>query len=302
MKIKLENICCDLCGSTKYKVRYRKPDNWLWINQFEYPVVECIDCGLVYVNPRPCEEYMHLFYPSGYHASRDTQEHLKRYEIQSQFLPVLKNEKILDVGCARGDFLIYLKKLYPDILAYGNDLYTDKINSADIQFQKKDLSECNYSNGEFDLVTAWAVFEHLHFPSKYFEEVSRILKKNGKFIFLVTNSESFYGRYSYVEDVPRHTYHYSEKTLRQYANKYGFKFKKCIYDDKIFDGRGKYTFYFSLSEFVGVSWQSRYFNETNLFQKVFIKTGKLLDRIIFKYHWEAYFKRSGTIIVEFEKE
>lgn len=302
MKIKFEHVNCDLCGSTKYKIRYQKPDNWLWVNQFEYPVVECTNCGLVFVNPRPCESHMHLFYPAGYHAARDTQVHLKRYEIQSQFLPVLKNEKILDVGCARGDFLIYLKNKYPDIIACGVDLFTDKINSQDFKFYKKDLKECNFDSKEFDFVTAWAVFEHLHYPSKYFEEVSRILKEKGKFIFLVTNSESCYGRYAYIEDVPRHTYHYSEKTLKQYADKFGFKFNKCIYDDRIFDGRGTGTFHFLLSELVGVTWQKRYFKKINLLQKFFLKLGNLLDNIIFKYHWEAYFKRSGTIIVEFEKK
>jgi uncharacterized Zn finger protein len=51
--MKLEHVDCDLCGSADYKIRYRKSDNWLWLNYFEYPVVECPGCGLVYVNPRP---------------------------------------------------------------------------------------------------------------------------------------------------------------------------------------------------------------------------------------------------------
>jgi SAM-dependent methyltransferase len=302
MYIKLEHVNCDLCGSTKYKIRYKKPDNWLWINQFEYPVVKCINCGLVYVNPRPCEEYTGLFYPAGYHAARDTSEHLKRYKIQSKFLPILKNEKILDIGCARGDFLIYLKQIYPDISAYGVDLFSDKTNSKDIKFYKKNLKECNFNAWEFDIVTAWAVFEHLLYPSQYFEEVSRILKKKGKFIFLVTNAESLYGRRAYIEDVPRHTYHYSEKTLQQYAHKYGFIFNRCTYDDSIFDGRGIGTFHYLFSAIAGVSWEDRYYKTINLFQKILIKSGNLLDKFFFKFHWEAYLKRSGIIIVEFEKQ
>lgn len=299
--IGLEYVACDLCGSGKYKTRYKKPDNWLWLNQFEYPVVECLDCGLVYVNPRPREEFLHLFYPAGYHASRDTAEHLKRYEMQSRFLPVLENEKILDIGCARGDFLIFLKNKYPGISTYGVDLYGDKINSEDIKFYKKDLMECNFNDEEFDIITAWAVFEHLYHPSGYFKEVSRILKKKGKFIFLVTNSESIYGRYAYCEDIPRHTYHYCEKTLRLYAYNYGFKFNKCIFDDSIFDGRGTGLFYNMLSGLAGLSWDDRHYNRITLFQKLFVSAGNLLDKIIFKYHWESYLRRSGIMIAEFEK-
>lgn len=299
--IGLEYVDCDLCGSGKYKIRYKKPDTWLWLDQFEYPVVECLDCGLVYVNPRPREEFLHLFYPAGYHASRDTAEHLKRYEVQSRFLPELTNEKILDIGCARGDFLIFLKNKYPDISACGVDLYTDKVNLPDIEFYKSDLLACNFSGEEFDVITAWAAFEHLLYPSKYFEEVSRILKNKGKFIFLVTNSESFYGRYAYCEDIPRHTYHYCEKTLRLYADKYGFKFNKCVYDDKIFDGRGFGTFQNMLSRIACASWRDRYLNRINQLQKTIIWSGKLLDEIVFKFHWETYLGRSGIMVAEFEK-
>jgi radical SAM superfamily enzyme YgiQ (UPF0313 family)/SAM-dependent methyltransferase len=297
----LEYVACDLCGSGKYRIRYRKPDTWLWHDRFEYPVVECLDCSLVYVNPRPREDRMRLFYPSSYHAGRATSEHLKRYEIQASFLPDLKSEKILDIGCAQGDFLIFLKNNFPDILAYGVDLYADNIKSGAFEFYKNDLRECNFGGEEFDIITAWAVFEHLHYPSKYFEEVSRILKKKGKFVFLVTNSESCYGRYAFCEDVPRHTYHYSEKNLRLYADKYGFKFNKCVYNDEIFDGRGSGTFYHMLSGAAGVSWRDRYLNRIGTLQKPLIWAGKLLDKIVFKFHWETYLGCSGIMVAEFEK-
>ena len=121
-----EHVVCDLCGCDKYKVRYRKHDNWLWLNQFEFPVVECINCGLVFINPRPTEESMSLYYPKTYHENRDTEEHIGRYRIQSEFLPVLTDEKILDIGCARGDWLVFLKEQYPDIKMYGVVLHPKK--------------------------------------------------------------------------------------------------------------------------------------------------------------------------------
>jgi len=72
--ILLEHIPCDLCGSNNYKIRYRKPDTSLWLNQFEYPVVERINCGLVFVNPRPMEKSMADFYTKNYHENRDGRE------------------------------------------------------------------------------------------------------------------------------------------------------------------------------------------------------------------------------------
>ena len=78
----LEHVRCDLCGSDDYRIRYRKPDNWLWLNLCEYPVVECSGCGLVYVNPRPTFQEMSNFYPPGYHSGRDDTAHLQRYSAQ----------------------------------------------------------------------------------------------------------------------------------------------------------------------------------------------------------------------------
>lgn len=297
----LEHIKCDFCGCNEYHIRYRKPDTWLWLNQFEYPVVECKNCSLVYVNPRPTQDSMADFYVNEYHDNRDTEEFLKRYEYECEYLPKLTNENVLDIGCAKGDFLIFLKKKYPDISIYGIDYFSEHVNSDEIIFEQELLDESTYPDEFFDIITAWGVFEHLHTPSQYFKKVSKILKKGGKFIFLVTNSESFYGKKAFIEDIPRHTYHYSEKSLKNYANKFGFSMK-VQYDDQIWDGRGTGTFYHTLSSLFGVTWERRYFNQLNIFQKIAGNVGQFVDSIIFRTHWEVKKRRSGVIIVEFIKK
>lgn len=59
----LEYVTCDLCGSTGSVVRYRKPDNWLWLHMYEFPVVGRTNCGLVFVNSRPTFNKMEKYYP-----------------------------------------------------------------------------------------------------------------------------------------------------------------------------------------------------------------------------------------------
>jgi ubiquinone/menaquinone biosynthesis C-methylase UbiE len=296
----LEHVSCDFCGCNEYYIRYRKPDTWLWINQFEYPVVECNVCSLVYINPRPTQNSMADFYANEYHNNRDTEEFIKKYEFESSYLPELSNENVLDIGCAKGDFLIFMKKKYSGISIYGIDYYSETVNSDEINFKQKLLYESGYSDEFFDIITAWAVFEHLHTPSLYFREISRILKKGGKFIFLVTNSESLYGKRAFIEDIPRHLYHYSEKSLKNYAEKFGFSMK-VHYDDRIWDGRGSGTFHYTLSSLFGVTWEKRYFNQLNLFHIFAGKLGTFLDSIVFRTHWEAKKRCSGVIIVEFIK-
>jgi SAM-dependent methyltransferase len=265
-------------------------------------VVECTNCGLVYLNPRPTQEGMGCFYPKDYHEDRNTASFHERYEIQSQYLPDLTNQVVLDIGCARGDFLAYLKNKNSGITTIGVDFFSEKVDYDFIQFHKSEIFNCSISNESIDIVTAWAVFEHLHEPSLNFNEVSRILKKNGRFIFLVTNSESNYGKNAYTEDIPRHTYHFSEKSLDNYAKKFGFKKPVYHYETRFWDPTGNGTFYYKMMEFFGSTWEKRYLRSDTRFQRLMGKVGRKIDNIVFKNHWEAKKRSSGIIIAEFIKE
>lgn len=295
--MKLEHIACDLCGCEKYSERYRKPDDWLWLNQFEYPIVECLNCGLVYVNPRPAFEDSGQFYPTDYHHNRNDDAHLKRYELQFSYIKGWQAQKVLDIGCARGDWLNFIQSKWLDVELHGVDAFSSGVDNKQISFQKCQLPDAVLAHDYFDLITSWAVFEHLHTPLKYFEVVSKILRKGGRFIFLVTNSESCYGKYAYKEDIPRHLYHFNEKNLGLYADKSGLKLEKIYYDDSLWDGRGWGTFRFRLGHMTGVTWQNLYFKKVTVIQHVAMKLGNFIDKLVFSTHWEAKLGRSGIMVV-----
>jgi SAM-dependent methyltransferase len=177
--MKLEHVSCDLCGSNDYLERYRKPDDWLWLNQFEYPVVQCEKCGLVYVNPRPTFEDMALFYPTDYHENRDDETHRTRYQLQFSYIQKFGGKRILDIGCARGDWLNFIKERWADTELHGVDAFSKDVKGMDINFHRCQLPEADLPVDYFDLVTSWAVFEHLHTPGKYFEVVAKVLRKGG---------------------------------------------------------------------------------------------------------------------------
>lgn len=300
-KVILEHVQCDLCGCNEYKQRYRLPDMWLWVNQFEFPVVECNGCGLVFVNPRPTQESMSQYYPKDYHQDRNSEEHQIRYRNQSKFIPDLNHKKVLDIGCARGDFLGYLMQEYPSMTPYGVDYFSNKLDYKDIIFFNKLFFECGFENNFFDVIVSFAVFEHLHEPSLYFKESNRVLKQNGELIILVTNSESLYGKKAKIEDVPRHTYHFSEKTLEKYGQKYGFKLEQIYYDNSIFDGRGTGTFRWMVSDFLKISYEDYYFKRIDFLKRICLKVASLVDKVVFSTHWEKTKKQSGIIIARFVK-
>ena len=298
--IELESVRCDLCGSNERRELYRKPDVKTWATEFEFPVVECLRCGLVWVDPRPTQAAMARFYREGYHDGRASERHVRRYALQLGYLPPARpGARWLDVGCARGDFLSYALDRCPGIEAHGVDAFSDGVVDARIRFAKATLLERGFPAASFDLVTAWAVFEHLHAPDRHFAEIARILVPGGRFVFLVTNSDSLYGRRAYREDVPRHTYHYSPAVLRLYAAKHGFEIARLVHDDRIFDGRGKGTFQHGIADALGVTWRARRERRLTWPQRIALRTGKTLDRIAFATHWEARLARSGIVVAEF---
>ena len=299
--MQLEHVSCDLCGGLEYRVRYRKPDNWLRLNLFEFPVVECDHCGLVYVNPRPTIESMAAFYPEGYHDDRDSEAFRKRYEAQMAMLPDLSGANVLDIGCARGDFLSYLLDHGPAFQAHGIDAFSNGVGDSRIDFMQSTFEDTGYPPDHFDVVMSWAVFEHIHHPSAYFAEAARVLKPGGKLVILVTNAESLYGRSAYSEDVPRHTYHYSARTLSSYARKSNLRLDRIVYDDRIFDGRGKGALRMLLGRLAGFTWERPMLNELKLHHRWAMKLGSLLDLMVFSSHWEAALGRNGIMIATYDK-
>lgn len=296
----LEHVTCDLCGGDRYRVRYRKPDNWLRTSLHQFPVVECDGCGLVYVNPRPTREAMADFYPSGYHDHRDGDAFRERYRRQQAHLPPLDGLRVLDVGCARGDFLAYLLE-NADFEAHGVDAFSPGVDDPRIRFTHGDFDRLAHPDGSFDLVMSWAVFEHIHAPTAYFREAARLLRPGGRLVILVTNADSCYGRHAYTEDVPRHTYHYTEKTLAAYGRKCGLQLTGTLFGDDIFDGRGKGTFRRRIGRLAGWSWEREMRAELRLHHRLAMKLGGALDALVFSTHWEARLRRSGIMIGLYEK-
>ncbi|HOF00469.1 MAG TPA: hypothetical protein PK385_02480 [Spirochaetota bacterium] len=68
------------------------------------------------------------------------------------------------------------------------------------------------------------------------------------------------------------------------------------------DGRGTGTFYYKFLFKSGGNWQKIYFKKLNIIQKIAGRIGYYFDKIIFNSHWEAKNKKSGIMIVEFQKK
>lgn len=132
-----------------------------------------------------------------------------RFQELMPYLNVKKNEKVLDIGCGRGELVYLSAKNGAD--AYGIDYSKDGVNLAeelkktknkDIQkrmhFSVMDAKKLTFSDSFFSTVILTDVVEHLY-PEELdlvFKEIKRVLKKNGK-VVIHTAPNKWFNDYGY---------------------------------------------------------------------------------------------------------
>jgi cyclopropane fatty-acyl-phospholipid synthase-like methyltransferase/ribosomal protein S27E len=227
----VEIVACNLCGSTRHTSVYRMPDRRFFPLDF-FTVVECDECGLGFVNPRPSAAEIQKYYPPEYFEQPATKSHERylhrRFSAEASYLREMKDPnspgRLLDVGCANGDFPRFMAAR--GWIVEGVEISESSQRIKDFRVHTQEFQNIAVNEPAYDAVTAWAVLEHVHDPMAYFRKAAQVLKKNGLFVFLVTNFESVTSRYLFCEDVPRHLYFFTRKTIRQYLNATGFALER----------------------------------------------------------------------------
>ena len=145
---------------------------------------------------------------------------LAEYLIQR--FKIEKNSKILDNGCGRGDFLKAFEKC--GLESYGTDLDAKtqiergrKIVWGGINLEEDELP---FPDDFFDIVFTKSVIEHLHKPSRFFEECYRVLKPEGRIIVMVPDWQS--QMFIYYDDCT-HVQPYTQTAVYDTLKIFGFQ-------------------------------------------------------------------------------
>ncbi len=223
--VRTEYVPCDLCGSTDHRLVYSKTDSHTGL---EFHLVACT-CGMAFVNPMPTDESIPRLYPDGYLEAKEHQT--SKYRRMLSFLPPARGNRLLDIGCGRGDFIDYASKKGWDVRGVDRlrweTPYPVPVTVGD--FLAMDLGQCS-----FDAVTAWAILEHVRTPSGFFRKIPTLLSDEGRFVFTVPNVDAPGMRISCSEDVPRHLWLFSPKTVRRYLEESGMEPILISHNGKIY--------------------------------------------------------------------
>lgn len=233
---------CNNCDKKTFKVFLENITIWEYPGKFR--IVECIDCHLRYLSPRPIRENIDKYYSSESYWGSDLSSlddnwrktkllREKLYgKIYKEIFNNCKKGCIFDVGAGTGIFLTKFKDLGWEV--GGNELSSDAVSYArkvhKINLKKGDFNTSNIINKRYDVVTFNSSLEHLYDPKMALNKAFKMLKKEGLIVITVPNIESLgeliLRKNWWPLHPPKHLYHFSPKVLSNMIIDAGFRINK----------------------------------------------------------------------------
>lgn len=108
---------------------------------------------------------------------------LRYFSTKQKFFASLGgSQRVLDLGCGRGNNGLALKKLYPEIELHGVDILLEKTGPDFYAYKVVDLDSdaLPYPSEYFDAILLTHVVEHLHSPFHIGSEINRVAKKGAR--------------------------------------------------------------------------------------------------------------------------
>jgi ubiquinone/menaquinone biosynthesis C-methylase UbiE len=118
------------------------------------------------------------------------------YVTVARLLPDLSGMRVLEIGCGRGDFSIWLAGKYEGSEVTGVDFSEAAIETArerarasnsPARFEVGDAEALNFADGSFDYVISCECMEHVQRPEQMAREIHRVLSPGGQFILTTEN-------------------------------------------------------------------------------------------------------------------
>ena len=222
---------CDLCGTANPRFVLDSPG-------LDGPLVECIKCELRYVGTRRAAMTFGTLPPEETTAKvREANQRFRYLRLEEEHRLALLNAKwrlglirnrrpdgkLLEVGCARGDFLHVAREFFDVRGVEPNPELAD--SSSQVAPVHRDIIERTPWNG-FDVVASFHVIEHVDSPRSFIAAAAERLKPGGLMVIETPNIDSLpfklmKGRWR--QFIPEHYFFFSAKTLSRLLADYNLR-------------------------------------------------------------------------------
>ncbi len=258
----LIEIACPLCGSSDSRHMFAARDWAFGITDDQFGVRRCISCSCAFLSPRPTIDKVAQYYPPTYYWSLEGttgdlswDELVSRRQIQLEakaatlagFVP----GKLLDIGAMKGEFLWYMRSRGWGV--EGVELDNAVPNPQNMSIRHGDFLEMHFEDASYDVITLWAVLEHVYEPARFMKKVARLLKPGGRCVAVVSNFNSLQARYFRADDYPRHLTYFTKKSVRRLAKAHGLDAERFWTDQKMYGATLNGMFVYLLKRIGGYS-------------------------------------------------
>ena len=220
-----ETIDCPVCGCREFEPLFEKSGE---------SFVQCRQCALVLINPRPVYEQILAGYDADYSRSYTDKADKKMHRARKRVARVISYAGIthgqwLDVGCSAGFVLAAARDAGFEVtgtdvevaaLAYARDtLDIDSVFCGPVEEQ-------NLPAGAFDIVSLFDVIEHVRDLNALMSSLKSLLAPNG--LIEIRTPDVGHWRVprqlaNWQEIKPsEHLYYFSKQTLARLCEAHGF--------------------------------------------------------------------------------
>lgn len=189
---------CPACDSIYFISQFRK---------FGFEYVQCRSCDTLFVNPRPPFKLLKQFYVESESTEYWVNDFFKpvaearrikifkpRAEYVASRFSELRHGVVGDIGAGFGLFLNELSMIWPNSKLFAiepSKTMAEICRSKGLACIESSLEEVDGRHNQFDLLTAFELFEHLHNPKGFLTKVYELLKPGGYFLFTTLNGNGF---------------------------------------------------------------------------------------------------------------
>jgi SAM-dependent methyltransferase len=229
---------CNYCGQTEASTVSEGIRDWEYGVEGNYAYLRCANCHGVQLAPFPGLDDLRKAYDIEYHGYATGEKRgalfsmlygAKEALFQRQMNQLVKpSSKVLDVGCGAGEFLLSMQALGLDQLE-GIDFSQEMIDSLTQRGIKGfcgTFPDFNGAVGSYDLISMNNYLEHTLEPATELDQAMTLLQPGGHLVGEVPGFDSWerqlFGRYWGGNHVPRHTYQFGPRFLRQLLAQCGY--------------------------------------------------------------------------------
>jgi SAM-dependent methyltransferase len=298
-------VGCALCGSTRcrlvcsaddiaaqhkflasfFRSRWSRQDAATATDRLQFTqdystaIVSCLDCGLLYRNPRPMAEAVTKAYADERYddeylvAELATQRRWARTKVPllARYLArhaTRSRPRVLEVGSFAGGFLLEGQERGWDMVGVDPGRNVAAFCRArGLPIFEGTLEEARFMPGSFDAVVVWNTFDQMPDPRSLLEQVARLLRNGGVLIVRVPNGACFSWMLTMRSHAPRrlrraidvamaynnlltfpYLYGYSLAQLKGLTDPYGFRLAACVPDQVVATPPGHLAWWALLEE------------------------------------------------------